>query len=295
MNELKESLSALRAPKDLFKGLSWKNAFAPDNIIMFRRTHRTEFTPLLGVSNNFHHRFELVVVLESGGPLRVGDSSYSLENGECFVVFPNQFHHYMEVEQEDIDWLFVTFDLSNPEAIDSLKDSPRKLTEGCQELLGPMVKAYLGGKGKKPDAVAVSYYLTRFLLELASNSPTIPESRQNIHATDDVRGEILEKINKYVRENIGKALTINDLANDLGYSVSHLRSVFRERLGVSLGRYLRESRLSCAAQMLHDPKLKVTDVAERCGFESLFVFSRAFKNTYGIPPKEYSKMLQQDR
>lgn len=60
-----------------------------------------------------------------------------------------------------------------------------------------------------------------------------------------------------------KPIAIGDLAESPGYSVSCLRAVFREWLGVSLGKYIRESRLSEAAQLLQDPSLKVTEVAER--------------------------------
>jgi len=102
-----------------------------------------------------------------------------------------------------------------------------------------------------------------------------PLHRRNLRLEEDRREVIVEQINSFVRENLNKTITISDLAGSLGYSVSYIRAVFRERLGVSLGRYIRESRLSEAAQLLQEPAIKVTDVAERCGFDSLVGFSRA--------------------
>ena len=50
----------METPEDLFSGLALREGFAPDNILFFRRTHTSDFRPE-GVSNNFHHRFELVI------------------------------------------------------------------------------------------------------------------------------------------------------------------------------------------------------------------------------------------
>jgi AraC-like DNA-binding protein len=88
-------------------------------------------------------------------------------------------------------------------------------------------------------------------------------------------------------------VTISEIATDLGYSVSHLRAVFRDRLGVSLGRYMRESRLSQAAQFLQKSDLSVSDIGEKCGFESLYAFSRAFRKAYGIPPRTYRQLVRE--
>jgi transcriptional regulator GlxA family with amidase domain len=62
---------------------------------------------------------------------------------------------------------------------------------------------------------------------------------------------------------------------------------------VSLGRYMRESRLSEAAQLLQSSGLNVSDIGERCGFESLYAFSRAFRKAYGIPPRTYRQLVQE--
>jgi AraC-like DNA-binding protein len=123
--------------------------------------------------------------------------------------------------------------------------------------------------------------------------PEIPRERRDIHSSDDIRDVILENINRYVRDHLHRAVTIGNLAEDLGYSISHLRAVFRDRLGVSLGRYMRESRLSEAAKLLQASEFNVSEIGEKCGFESLYAFSRAFRKAYGLPPRAYRQLVQQ--
>ena len=285
-----EAMTGLEPPKDLFSGLSLKGAFAPDNILFFRRTHTSDFRPE-GVSNNFHHRFELVVVIRKEGPARIGNHSHILSPGEGILIFPNQFHHYMDVEEGELEWLFITFELGNARELEVLRDRPRIFDKETLQLLETIIRYQGRMKNRRADHILeVSFELSRILTKMIS-LPVIPEKRRNIHGTDDVRDVILERINSIVRENLDRQITLADLAEETGYSVSYLRAIFRDRLGASLGKYIRESRLSRAAQLLQSGRVSITEVAGETGFDSLFAFSRAFKNAYGVSPKAYSKLI----
>lgn len=281
----------IHEPASLFSGMTIQQSLAPENIIIFKRTDTTLLKPE-GVSVNFHHRFELVSVLDTAAPARIDRTTYDLHPGECALIFPNQFHHFMDVSKSHLDWLFITFELKNHDAIRSLQNSPRVLDPTCLELLNNIVQEFVHPKNAAHDTLEISYALSRVLLHLL-DCPPLPTDRRDIHSSDDVRDVILESINKYVRANLGRAVTIADIAGELGYSVSHLRAVFRDRLGVSLGKYMRESRLSEAAQLLQSSGLNVSDIGERCGFESLYAFSRAFRKAYGIPPRTYRQLVQE--
>ncbi|HEX4085795.1 MAG TPA: AraC family transcriptional regulator [Chthoniobacteraceae bacterium] len=293
---LRHAAIGLQPPASLFSGLRWEHGMAPDNIVFFKRTDASAFRPE-GVSNNFHHRFELVVVIERGGPVRIGDCNFQLEPVEAALIFPNQFHHYMDVSQGRMEWLFITFELANHEEIAALRDSPRVLDGAQLHLLSLIVMEYVHPASGRPDVVEISYNLSRLLRGLVHASEIDAGrcdihsggSAKGIHSADRPRDIILEKINRYVRSHLEEAPTIGELARALDYSVSHLRAVFRDQLGVSLGRYIRESRLSQASSLLLSTDKNVSEVARESGFRSLFSFSRAFKKAYGMAPKAYSK------
>ncbi len=288
---LRRLVRDIHEPASLFSGMTIQQSLAPENIIIFKRTDKTLLKPE-GVSVNFHHRFELVTVLNTAAPARIDRVTYDLHPGECALIFPNQFHHFMDVERTSLDWLFITFELKNPEAIRTLQNSPRMLDAAGLELLQGLVREFVQPKDAARDTLEISYLLSRLLRHLRGCAP-LPTDRRDIHSSDDVRDVILESINKYVRANLGRAVTIANIAEELGYSVSHLRAVFRDRLGVSLGKYMRESRLSEAAQLLQKSEFNVSEIGEKCGFESLYAFSRAFRKAYGIPPRTYRPLVQE--
>ncbi|MBC2601829.1 helix-turn-helix transcriptional regulator [Puniceicoccus vermicola] len=284
-----ELMGKIPPPESLFTGLKVEESEAPNNIIFFERTDVSAFRPE-GVSNNFHHRFELVLALQGSGPVRIGGNSYHFSPGSSALIFPNQFHHYMDVEAQNLDWLFITFDIAHSDFLAPLQDTPRHLDIESAHLLQRALKPYTRPGSQRKDTLAISYHLSRFLRHMVS-LPGIPPEQSHSQTPDHSRDVILEQINDYIRNHLSDAPSLSDLAQELGYSASYLRTIFRDSLGVSLGRYIRESRLSEAAKLLQKTTLSVGEVSARTGFESPFAFSRAFKNAYGMPPKAYSQKV----
>lgn len=290
LHSIRQLARRIPKPGSYFSGLRIQESLAPENIIFFQRSDSDALRPD-GVSANFHHRFELVTVLECGGPVRIDHTSSELHPGECALIFPNQFHHYMDVPRAPLEWLFITFELQNSAAIASLRDSPRIHSTETLRLLGRVVGEFVNVNPAERNTLAISYHLSQLLFRLR-DCRSLPEERRDIHSSDDLRDRILEDINRYVRRHLNESITIADLSRELGYSVSHLRAVFRDRLGISLGRYMRESRLAEASALLQKSGLSVGEIGERCGFESIYAFSRAFRRTYGFPPRVYRQVVQ---
>lgn len=286
------AISGLVNPVDLFSGAKQEDALIAENVVIFKRTSAGMLKPH-GVTHNYHHRFELVIPLRTAGRIHVDGTGYSLAPGQVFLIFPHQFHHYLEIESEEIVWLFITFELAKPELLQSLRNSPRMIGAAEENFLEVMMKEHLApARGPKRGfqvIVKVSELLQRLL---AARPAERAVSRGG--AAADPKGAILESINRYVRAHINRPLTIADLAKHTGYSISHLRAVFRRELGISLGGYMRDSRLSLAAAMLTDPdRGSIQSIAEACGFVSIFAFSRAFKKAKGVSPSVYRTAIKE--
>jgi AraC-like DNA-binding protein len=86
--------------------------------------------------------------------------------------------------------------------------------------------------------------------------------------------------------------TIADLSQETGVSASHLRALFRDRFGVSLGRYLRDYHIKRSIGMLSSSSVTVTQAAELCGYGSVYSFSRAFRRTMGCSPIQYIRRMR---
>ena len=93
----------------------------------------------------------------------------------------------------------------------------------------------------------------------------------------------------YMEENLGRSLTLKELAGVAGYSPWHTTRVFKEATGKTPFEYLRGLRLTKAALVLRDHDTKVIDVALDYEFDSHEGFTRAFSKEFGVSPYKYSK------
>ncbi|MCC5833817.1 MAG: AraC family transcriptional regulator [Opitutales bacterium] len=290
LTKLSRSVQRINPPASLFKGVSIADGFAPDNIVVFKRTDPAELVPA-GVSHNYHHRFVFLTLIRGAGRVRVGSRSHALVPGESILIFPFQFHHFMDLDGDEIEWLFITFESLVDVRIQALKDTPKVNSERSIKLLESFIQHssdFRSGKVNLYDSLLLAVELAEILQRMISLK-SVPKNRQATRSKDENRDHLLESINAYIRDHLHSKFTLDDLAEELKYSASHLRAVFRESIGLSLGRYIRESQLSHAAQLLQTSQLSVSEIAERCGFQSVHAFSRAFKSTYGVGPKVYSQ------
>ena len=92
----------------------------------------------------------------------------------------------------------------------------------------------------------------------------------------------------YVHEHHDQPLSINELADVVGYSPFHFQRLCQATLGIGPGKLNELVRLQRGFYLLKfRPWLTVTEVAFACGYASVDGFSRAFKRSTGYSPKHF--------
>ncbi len=104
------------------------------------------------------------------------------------------------------------------------------------------------------------------------------------------RPSALARVTRAVRmieEQSGTDLTLRELAMEAKLSPYHFLRTFEELTGVTPHQYARRIRLREAATRLATSKQKVLDIALDCGFGDVSNFNRAFRNEFGVSPRQY--------
>lgn len=78
--------------------------------------------------------------------------------------------------------------------------------------------------------------------------------------------------------------SLPELASRSGLSISRFSQLFTESVGLPPLRYAEQLRLRHARELLRLGSLRVSEVAEACGYESAFYFSNRYRKTFGYPP-----------
>lgn len=91
----------------------------------------------------------------------------------------------------------------------------------------------------------------------------------------------------FVETRVQEELNLEELAQQTGFSLPHIRDVFRTSTGKSLSRYIQERKIANASQELLYTDKKIIDIAMQYGYSGRTVFSRIFKRYTGYTPSQF--------
>lgn len=284
MANLHKLTNLLREPADYFAGQGGEPWCWPRNLIAFARRARRDLQRRT-FESRLHTRYVLVVNLATAGTLNLDSTPYRLQPGECHLIFPHQLHTFHDVEQEEILWLFLTFELPDETPLRVLRQATLKVDNEMQKLLEDFLSAY---RRKTASLHRLQSSLSEILLCLVESA-----ARNDVKKVPPTRTDsrLLESVHHHHAHTLPDALTVQDLAVHLGLSESRLRARFRETFGFSLGEYLRHLRLQEAVAMMRHSQASLTEIALSCGFGSSSSFSRAFAAWAGTSPRSFRRAV----
>lgn len=275
------SVRALRAPKDYFAETRSSLAIWPEKILCFARRSRAE-TERESLARHHHHRYVLVVPWQGTGTVYVDDRRFALAPAQSLLIFPFQFHHGFDFDQPRVVWLIVTFEARDGSALESLRLQPqRRMGEDDLPLLGGLASAW-ETKGRDNE---LAPWLGLFLSRMLATHTVLPVRRGGPRPARST--SLLMRINQQCMPHLDEAIGLKELASRMAISESYLRARFRRETGMSLGQHLRRLRLQKSMTLLLQSELSISQIAERCGFDSIFAFSRSFHQFAGLRPTDY--------
>ena len=104
--------------------------------------------------------------------------------------------------------------------------------------------------------------------------------------------ERLLKVIDYVKENVGKVIETETLANMVCLTKSHLERLFREKLGTSPLQYILRMKIQCAQRLLMTTNYSIHVIAHEVGFDDPSYFIRVFRQKIGFTPQDYRMNLK---
>lgn len=105
--------------------------------------------------------------------------------------------------------------------------------------------------------------------------------------------EYIARINKafdYIEANFEKPLSLDELAGVANFSRFHFNRIFHGIVGETPFRFIQRIRLERAATLLvYNPNESISNIAMKCGFTDISIFSRNFKNQFGMSASQYRR------
>jgi AraC family transcriptional regulator len=103
--------------------------------------------------------------------------------------------------------------------------------------------------------------------------------------------QMVLRVQHYINQHLAEDLSLETLADIANYSLFHFQKIFSEVLSESPKQYVIRLRLERAAHFIKVfPQLPINEIATNCGFSSNSIFSRAFKNYFGVSAEKYREL-----
>ena len=107
---------------------------------------------------------------------------------------------------------------------------------------------------------------------------------QNMTGADYKTKEVAARIREL---RLITGLSLEEMAQLSGYSPSRFLALYKTCYGISPKAELLQARLSMAKQMLSYSDLSITAIANACGFQSVYYFSKYFRKYTGTAPSQW--------
>lgn len=103
---------------------------------------------------------------------------------------------------------------------------------------------------------------------------------------------IIQRTVSWLETKIEDSIKNEEIVQFTGYSFYHFHRLFQEHVGISLHEYVRQRRITSAANKLIYTDTRILDIAFSYQFESQESFTRAFRKVYGLPPGKYRTLMR---
>ena len=249
-----------------------------------------------GPATRNHYLFHYV--LSGTGRLMANDSrgishEYQIRSGEGFMIFPRQINTYIADTKLPWEYVWIEFDgMRAREIIETAGLSPDHPVyhAACKDLRENMKDEmlYIAEHHDAPPFHLMGHlYLFIDYLSRSSSSQIATSGR--------VRDFYIKEALNYIEQNFQNDISVENIASFCGLNRTYFGRIFKETVGKSPQQFLLSYRMAKAAELLKLTELSISDIGNAVGYPNQLHFSRAFKNVYGVSPREWRNKNQMIR
>ncbi len=224
--------------------------------------------------------FQLVAIYEGEAFIQVDDQQRHLAGQHIALMRPGhtEFFQFAIAEQTRHTWCAV-----HPSLVDAPLRETLTTTPFCLPITPRLHGLIEMGLSFAPSDLPSARDLLAQLGLSALYAYAFESERAVLRS---LTPEAVTKAQRFIEANLSQPIALSDIARAANVSPAYLIKLFRLHLRTTPMRYAWDARVRRGAELLIRSGLPVHEVAEQCGFQTPFHFSRLIKRRYGLSPRE---------
>lgn len=265
---------------------SWPELFnVLPTIRLMQAMHYHCRSPLFGQPHTHRNVFHISSIHSGRCRVFVDGQEYLAEPGTVFFLRPHQEHASQESRAQQWELTEIKFSVPDDHAAATIPPLPvvMKLPESSDIVpsLQKLVNAYQLELSNEPWLSRTRLIDVLMLLWMQATTQALPGK------PPDENDRRVQQVVAHIAKHYASPLTLPELADLAGMSVSHFSAQFRRAMHLSPIQFLIDRRLTHARELLLNTALSVTEIARVCGICSVQQFCRLFRNRYHTSPGRF--------
>lgn len=247
--------------------------------------------PLHSYGPTTRNHFLFHYVISGTGTLESTDANartntFQLFPGQGFLISPMQVTRYQADEQNPWKYVWIEFDglrVKETLEISGLSvDTPiYESNSRClsEELMSELIYIAVHSKESPLHLIGHLYLALDILNRSSKNRRELSRRR--------MKDYYIKEALSFIEQNFQNNITVQDIADNCSLNRSYFSNIFRSILSQSPQEFLIQYRMAKAAELLKLTKLPIHDISTAVGYPNQLHFSRAFKKTYLVSPRQW--------
>lgn len=240
-----------------------------------------------------HKKFyELTIITDGEGEVTTNGIPTAVKKGDIYLSMPGDIHGIRSSADAPMKYDFFSFRTENSELSSALEEiasfAPATervfRDERISALVCDAIMEFVRSE-KFGSELLHSIFKQIIIFVIRGMERGTHQRVRNASAQEVVCYQIMN----YIDTHISTMRDLAELADAMNYNYSYLSALFKKTTGNTLFSYYQEKKLEAARLLISEGSLKITEIAESLGYSSLYSFSRAFREHFGISPKQYEK------
>lgn len=237
-------------------------------------------------------------IISGKGCYLADNKTYHLSAGDTFLVYPYTEVTYFADEKDPWEYYWVGFagsdastmlqstDFSNKQPVIYSQCSAGK-KDSSQNVLKELILKIYDARGSSLSNIVEMTGQLYSVLAYFIRTSSVSAKRQDTYLTYAKKGI------EYISCHYSYPITVEDIAEYVGISRSHLFRAFQTYVSKSPKEYLSSYRIKQACLLLKQSDLSITAIAKSVGFVNNLYFSKAFHKLKGMSPSQYAQKNKQ--